>query len=132
MGDVVPIAGDSQVAIPRFTKGQELFAAIVEELQALGMMLPRRAIAVAVTHGKEALVDGVDPDCVLIGCLVALRQGKGRFATDYISEVVAVKSGNHLSRKEYEQLLSSYKKNSSPAVAAEREAVNRALKGPNA
>lgn len=117
--------------MPAFTPGQQLFAAIVDELQALGMRLPRGAIAIAARHGKMALEDGVDPDCVLIGCIVALRQGKGRFAQDYIAEVVVVKAGKHLSRREYEQLLESHKSSSSERVSAERDLLARVLGNSN-
>lgn len=129
MGEVVPLHDDGHV--PALTPGQQLFAAIVDELDALGMRMPRSAIAVAARHGRMALDDGVDPDCVLIGCIVALRQGKGRFTHDYIAEVVAVKSGNHLSRREYEQLLESHKSSSNKRVTAERNLLTRVLGDPN-
>lgn len=128
MGEVIPISdGDSSgVATPAWTEGQKLFTTIVDELNVLGVMIPRSAIAVAVKHGKQALEEGVDPEAVVVGCLMALRQGKGRFAVDYIAEVAVVKSGHHLSRKEYEQLLSGYKAQSGPA-AAERSLLSRVL-----
>ncbi len=70
MGDVVPISsnGDSQLPVkPSLTLGQELFGAIVDELDALQIVIPRSAIAVAAKHGKQALEDGVDPECVVVG-----------------------------------------------------------------
>ena len=130
MRDIVPITpgGDEDGRqVPSLAPGQQLFAAIIDELQALGVVIPRSAIAVAAKHGKAALEDGVDPEAVLVGCVTALRQGKGRFATDYIAEVAVVKAGKHLSRRQYEQMLEAHKTSTSPAASAERDLLSRVL-----
>lgn len=115
--DLVPTNSESPVK-PSATVGQELFAKVMDELDALGVTIPRAAIAVAVKHGKQALEDGVDPECVVVGCLMALRQGKGRFATDYIAEVAVIKSGHHISPREWREKVNAYKAASAgPSVA---------------
>ncbi len=117
MGEVVRL---------QHTQGQNLFAAIFDQLTAAGATLPRTAIAVAAKHGNAALTDGVDPDVVLAGCIEALRCGKGRFAHDYIAEMAVVKAGLHTSAKEHEKKIEAYKNDQNPSVAAQRTLLERA------
>lgn len=126
MGEITP-AESGTVARPNATPGQALFTAIVDELTNLGVTVPRASIAVSAKHGAAALKDGVTPDVVLAGCLMALRQGKGRFTADYISEVAMVKAGQHLSPKEYAEQIERYKRESDPQAAAARALLEQAL-----
>lgn len=125
MGDLVPI-GEGRSAQPTppeghpTLNGQTLFGAIVDEFAAAGVTLPRTTIAVAARHGASALKDGVEPEIVLAGCLVALRQGKGRYTQDYIAELAVVKAGQHLSTLEYQRQLERHKFESAPLSRVER------------
>lgn len=139
MGDVVPIHGEELPArlfeiapVPDIAceaLGQQLFADMVNEMAAAGAVIPKSVIAVAARHGKAALEDGCEQDVVLAGCLLALKQGKGRYAQDYISEMALVKAGLHLSKREYEQQIARYKKETSPTAAAARDLLERSLRG---
>ncbi len=91
MGEVVPIGGTPEKKPP--TAGQALFAAIVDEFEAVGVRLPRAVVAVAAKKGSEALADGVSPEVVLAGCVAAIRQGKQRYTTEIISDIAVSNMG---------------------------------------
>jgi len=126
MGEVVAITGGVPEK-PNATPGQTLFGAIVDYFTEgpAPTVLPRSVIAVAVRHGCQALEDGCDPDVVLAGCLQALREGKGRFALDYIAEMAVVKTGNHDTPKDRAHRIAQFKDD--PHAARERAMITKAL-----
>jgi len=103
MGEVVPISGTPERKPP--TAGQALFTAIVDTLDAEGVRLPRTLIATAAKQGAAALEDGIDPETVLAGCLLALRQGKCRYTTHIIGDVVLARSGLYVTTHEARSII---------------------------
>ncbi len=123
MGEVVPI---SDTAIRKTTPGQALYAAIHDTFAADGVTLPPRAVATAAKQGRDALEAGVDPNLVLEGCVAALRQGKQRFTSEIISDVVLAVAGLRMTPREYGQKLDAYKNDHDPSVTAQRSLLERA------
>jgi len=123
MGDVVPISGD--LPEKKVAPGQALFAAIMDELAATGTTLTRRSISRSVKDGKTALADGLDPETVLTGCLLALRRGQPHLTEALINDVSLAKSGARLSRSEYETAIQVISRSNRPGVQRLREAAAR-------
>ena len=121
MGEVVRIDGAVQT---NATPGQALFAAVVDELAVAGVTLPRSVISTAVSHGKTALADGVEPEVVLLGCLAALRQGKGRYAHEIIADMALAKAGRQMTPQEYRHFLVLENRKNNPDTAAVRNAMD--------
>lgn len=122
MGEVVPITDDGLPVESNATPGQALFAAIMDELAATGTTLTRRAISRSVKDGKAALADGVDPETVLTGCLLALKRGQPHLTDALINDVSLAKTGERLSRSEYELVIQVISRSNRPGVQRLREA----------
>lgn len=123
MGEVVRFDGGLPDK-PNATVGQALFTAIVDELDAMGVgILPRALIAIAASHGRRALDDGVQPEIVLAGCLAALRQGKPQFAAHIIGDLCLARAGALMTPAEYRHYLHLESRQNNPAVSAVREAM---------
>jgi hypothetical protein len=124
MGEVVAIDGGAPEK-PNVAVGQALFAAVVDELEAMGVgIIPRSLIAKAVAHGKAALEDGVQPEIVLVGCLTALRQGKPQYAAHIIGDLCFAKAGALMTPSEYRHYLSLESRSNNDAVLSVREAMS--------
>lgn len=104
MGELIPLF-DMPAAPKEEAAGQVLFALVIEQLDAVDVTLPRSVVAVAVRHGVAALADGVEPEVVLAGCIVALRQNKARYCHEIIADIVLAKAGQRIERHEYENEL---------------------------
>ena len=123
MGEVVRFDGGLPDK-PNATVGQALFAAIIDELDAMGVgILPRTLVATAAGHGRRALEDGVQPEIVLAGCLAALRQGKPQFASHIIGDLCLAKAGAVMTGAEYRHYLSLESRRNNDAVTTVREAM---------
>lgn len=122
MGEVVPIGGSLESPA---SVGQALFAAIVDELAAGGVTVPRRLIATATKQGREALNDGVAPDIVLAGCLAALRSGKPQYTTHLIGDLAFAKAGQYLTPADYRKKMSETNLDSNPALLRITETIDR-------
>jgi len=114
MGEVVPISGTPERKPP--TAGQALFTAIVDTLNGDGIRLPRSIIAIAAKQGAEALEDGIEPDVVLSGCLLALQQGKSRYTAHIIADIALHKAGAFKNREDYRRALAQYKQDNDPVM----------------
>ena len=125
MGEVVPIGGSVESSETNVALGQALFAAIVDELAATGVTVPRRLIATAAKQGREALDDGVAPDVVLAGCLAALRSGKPQYTTHLIGDLAFAKAGQYLTPADYRKRLSETNLESNPALLRITETMDR-------
>lgn len=121
MGDIVPLF-DSDAVEKRVTPGQALYAAVVDELSADGLRMTSSIIARVVKTGKAALADGVEPEMVLTGCLLALKRGAPHLADSIINDVVLAKAGAKLSRTEYESMMQTISRSNRPGVQRFREA----------
>lgn len=123
MGEVVQFDGGLPEK-PNATVGQALFAAIIDELEQMGVgIIPRSLISKAVKHGKDALEDGVQPEIVLAGCLTALRQGKPQFAAHIIGDICFAQAGAMMTPVEYRHYLSLESRKNNAAVASVRKAM---------
>jgi len=123
MGEVVAFDGGTPDR-PNATIGQALFTAIVDELRAAGLpALPPRLIATAAKQGRVAIEAGVEPEVVLVGCIMAIRQGKSRYTTDIIGDVALMRAGLLLTPQEYRHHLQIESRKNNPAVASVREAM---------
>ncbi len=117
---------------PNATVGQALFAAIIDELQEMGVgMIPRALVATAAKHGRAAVDDGVQPEIVLAGCLTALAQGKPQFTAHIIGDICFARAGAAMTPKDYRIFLQLESRNNNDAVARVREAIeNRCAPSP--
>ena len=123
MGEVVAFDGGLPDK-PNATVGQALFAAVVDELRAVGIpALPPRLVATAVKQGKESLYAGVAPELVLAGCITALRAGKSRYTADIIGDLCLAKAGEKMSDSQYRQLLEIENNRNNEAQTRVREAL---------
>lgn len=123
MGELVQFDGGLPNK-PNATVGQALFAAIVDELETMEVgIIPRSLIATAAKHGRAALDDGVQPEIVLVGCIVALQQGKPQFTAHIIGDICFAKAGATMTPQEYRHYLSLESRQNNPAVSAVREAM---------
>lgn len=116
MGELVQFDGGLPEK-PNATVGQALYAAIVDELAALGTALPPRLIATAAKQGKEALQGGVQAEIVLAGCITALCQGKARYTADIIGDLCLASVGAHMTPQEYRHFLSMKSRANNDAVS---------------
>lgn len=121
LGDVVPIGGGAPEK-SNVSAGQALFAAIVDELAAQGVeQIPRRLISTAAKHGSEALKDGVEPEMVLIGCVMAIQKGTPQYASHIIGDCVLTKAGKKMSQTQYNDMLNMVSRSQNPAVQRFRQ-----------
>jgi hypothetical protein len=109
------------------TPGQALFAAIIDQLATLGVRIPRSHIAKAAVHGAQALEEGVEPEVVLVGCLLSLRKGTPEYATAIISDFAFAKVGARISKHQYEEDLDRLSRSQNPAVKRFRAAADKLL-----
>jgi hypothetical protein len=109
------------------TPGQALFAAIMDQLATLDVILPRKLIAKAAFHGAAALEDGVEPEVVLVGCILSIRRGAPQYATEIIGDFACAKAGARISRQEYEEDLDRLSRSQNPAVKRFREVTDKLL-----
>lgn len=116
MGEVVQFDGGIPEK-PNVAVGQALFAAIMDQLEAMGVgMIPRRLISIASSQGRDALDDGVDPEMVLVGCVMAIQKGTPQYTTHIIGDCVLTKAGAKLSNTQYNDALNSVSRAQQPAV----------------
>jgi DNA-binding Lrp family transcriptional regulator len=121
VGDVVPTSGVPPER-PNVAVGQALFAAVIDQLTAMGVeQVPRRPLTVAVKQGKEALEDGVDPEIVLIGCVMAIQKGTPQYTSHVILDCVLAKAGKKMSPTQYSETLNSVSRSQNPAVQRFRQ-----------
>lgn len=121
MGGVVPIGG-GELAKPNVSVGQALFAAVIDQLTAMGVdQVPRRPVTIAVKQGKEAIEDGVEPEIVLVGCVLAIQKGTPQYTTHVILDCVLAKAGKKISSTQYQDSLNSVSRSQNPAVQRFRQ-----------
>jgi hypothetical protein len=121
MGEVVP-SGKNLPEARNATLGQALFTAVIDHLAEQGVeQIPRSLIATSVKHGSQALKDGVDPEMVLIGCVLAIQKGTPQYTSHIIGDCVLTRAGKKMSRTEYEEMLGMINRGAQPAVQRFRE-----------
>jgi hypothetical protein len=121
MGDVVPIGGGKPEK-PNVSPGQALFAAVTDQLTDMGVgQLPRNVIAIAVKQGRDALDDGVEPEMVLIGCVMAIQKSTPQYTSHVIMDCVLAKAGKKMSPTQYNETLNTVSRSQNPAVQRFRQ-----------